>query len=129
MLEPIITPLSFTYKREDTDVWVLNRDDIPLDPQKAKDLQIVHLGPGASGGNHQHSRTEWFIGTGDLVFVWLDEQGRRHQQPMYPNGQIMLIEVPPWLPHAVKNQSIDTSAVLFEFADGKMTEKEIVQVV
>lgn len=127
--KPKITPLNYTYKKPDTDVWVLNGDDIPVPKEKVKDMQIVHLAPGSVGGNHKHTRTEWFIGIGELEFVWLDAQGEVNFEHMHPNGQILLIEVPPFLPHAVRNISEAERGILFEYADGKMENVELVKVV
>lgn len=128
-MTPVITQLNYTYKKPDTDVWVLNSDDIPVKKSLLKDQQIVHLAPGSVGGNHKHPRTEWFIGIGELEFVWLDENGNKHLQQMHPNGQILLIEIPPYLPHAVRNSSDDKIGVLFELADSKMVDVEKVEVV
>lgn len=128
MLQPIITKLRYTYKKPESEVWVLNTDDIPIDATLINDQQIVHLAPGSVGGNHKHPRTEWFIGVGDLDFVWLDEQGISHLQHMHPNGQIILIEVPPFLPHAVRNNSQSTPGILFEFANDKMRDVEQITV-
>ena len=127
-MKPEITPLNYTYKKEDTDVWVLNKNDIPVADDEINDEQIVHLAPKSVGGNHKHPRTEWFIGIGDLAFVWLDEQGQSHTEPMHPNGQILLIKVPPFLAHAVVNQSEDKVGILFEMADAKMENVEKVMV-
>lgn len=128
MTQPKITKLNYSYKKPDTDTWVLNTDDIPFDKSKIKDQQIVHLASGSTGGNHKHPRIEWFIGIGDLVFTWLDEKGQKHTEHMHPNGQILLFEVPPFLAHAVSNISKTTNAVLFEFADMKQVNTEKVEV-
>lgn len=48
---------------------------------------------------------------------------------MQPNGQILLIEVPPFLPHAVLNKSNLKIGLLFELADAKMTDVEDVEIV
>ncbi len=128
MINPIITKLNYTYKKPDMEVWVLNIDDIPLDKGKIQDQQIVHFAPKSIGGNHKHPRTEWFIGIGDLALLWLDEKNQLHEEHMHPNGQILLIEVPPFLPHAVINKSETQNAVLFEYADGKMKDVERVSV-
>lgn len=127
-MSPLITPLNYTYKKPESEVWVLNTDDIPVDSSKIKDQQIVHLAPGSIGGNHKHPRVEWFIGIGDLLFHWLDENGKAHSEHMNPNGEIRLIEVPPFLPHAVENASSTQNGVLFEMADGKMVDVEKVSV-
>lgn len=127
-MKPFIKELNYTYKKPDTDVWVLNTDDIPVPKEKIKDQQIVHLAPQSTGGNHKHQRTEWFIGIGDLVLVWLDENGAKIQEHMNPNGQIKLFEIPPYLPHAVTNASKTERGILFEMADGKMENVEPVKV-
>lgn len=127
-MNPTIKPLDYTYKKPDTDVWVLNTDDIPVNNESIHDVQLVHLAPGSVGGNHKHPRTEWFIGIGDLLFIWLDDEGNTHQEHMHPDGQIMLITVPPYLPHAVANLSPDKVGILYEMADGKMKDVEAVKV-
>lgn len=127
-MKPEIKLLNYTYKKPDTDVWVLNTVDIPVDEKLINDVQLVHLAPGSVGGNHKHPRTEWFIGIGDLIFIWLDDQGNAHQEHMHPDGQIVLISVPPYLPHAVVNASEDTIGILYEMADGKMKDVEVIKV-
>lgn len=127
-MNPQIKQLDYTYKKPDTDVWVLNTDDIPVGDESIQDVQLVHLAPGSVGGNHKHPRTEWFIGIGDLLFIWLDDEGNTHQEHMHPDGQIMLITVTPYLPHAVANVSPDKVGILYEMADGKMKDVEVVKV-
>ena len=100
-----------------------------MDKSKIKDQQIVHLGPVSVGGNHKHPRTEWFIAIGDLVFVWLDELGEKQEAHMNPNGEIRLIKVPPFLPHAVVNKSKSEVGVLFEMADEISKDVEKIQIV
>lgn len=129
MNKPTITKINYTYKKPETEVWVLNTDDIPVDKSFVKDQQIVHLAPQSVGGNHKHPRTEWFVGIGELEFIWLDEKGNKKSEQMNPNGQILLIEVPPFLPHAVRNSSVDKIGILFELADGKMKDVESVKIV
>ena len=129
MDKPRITTLNYTYKKPETEVWVLNIDDIPVDKNLIKDQQIVHLAPQSIGGNHKHPRTEWFIGIGELIFVWVDEHGKKHEEQMHPHGEIRLITVPPFVPHAVKNISADRTAVLFELADAKKKDVEKIEVI
>lgn len=126
--QPTFAAIDPTYRKEDTDIWVLNFDDLPVDAKLIQDRQIVQLDPGSVGGNHKHPRTEWFVAVGDLVLVWLDEVGNRHEQHMNPDGQLYLIEVPPLLPHAVVNRSKTQFGVLYEMADGKMKDAEKVAV-
>ncbi len=128
-MKPKITKLNYTYKKEESDVWVLNKGDIPIDPSKVKDEQIVHLAPGSFGGNHKHPRTEWFIGIGELIFHWTDENGKKQSKAMNPDCQLLLFEVPPFLPHAVENCSQDKFGILFELADGKMIDVEKIEVI
>ena len=128
-MNPIITKLNFTYKKSDSEVWVLNTDDIPIDKNQIKDQQIVHLAPESAGGNHKHPRIEWFIGIGDLELVWLNDRGQTQIEPMHPNGQILLIQIPSLLPHAVRNVSHTHNAILFEYANAKMTSVEPVKIV
>lgn len=123
-MNPRITKLNYTYKKEDSDVWVLNKNDIPIDFGQVKDEQIVHLAPRSIGGNHKHPRIEWFIGIGQLYFHWIDEDGNNKSEPMNPNGNILLFEVPSYLSHAVENRSKGQFGVLFEMADGEMDEVE-----
>lgn len=122
MKSPTITELKYTYKKPDTDVWVLNTDDIPVNKALIQDQQLIHLAPGSVGGNHSHPRTEWFVGIGDLVFVWLDKENRQQETHIHPEGCIRLVTVPPMLPHAVVNKSKDKVGVLYEMADGKMKD-------
>jgi hypothetical protein len=117
LMQPIITKLNYTYKKPDSDVWVLNTQDIPVDKTLIKDQQIVHFAPLSVGGNHKHPRIEWFVGIGELEFIWLDKNGNKKIQQMNPDGQLLLIEVPPFLPHAVKNSSVEKIGILFELAD------------
>lgn len=122
MKSPTNTELKYTYKKPDTDVWVLNTDDIPVNKALIQDQQLIHLAPGSVGGDQSRSRTEWFVGIGDLVFVWLDKENRQQETHMYPEGCIRLVTVPPMLPHAVVNKSKDKLGVLYEMADGKMKD-------
>ncbi len=123
-MKPIVTELKYSYKKPGADVWVLNIDDLPISKDSIKDQQIVHLAPQSVGGNHKHPRTEWFIGIGELYFIWFDEAGTRYEQHMHPQGKILLVEVPTLLPHAVVNKSATQVGVLFEMADGKMKGAE-----
>jgi len=129
MNQPKILNLNYSYKKHETEVWVLNIDDIPIDKHKIKNQQIVHLAPQSIGGNHKHSRTEWFIGIGDLVIIWLDETGKKHEELMHSNGQIRLIEVPPFTPHAIVNQAKDKIGVVLEFSDSKKNNPKQIKII
>lgn len=128
MAAPLITPISYTYQKPNTEVWVLNMDDVPVEKSKILDQQFIHFGPKSIGGNHKHPRTEWFIAQGAFSFIWMDETGERHEEQMNPDGKLLLFEVPPFLPHAVVNTSNDKPGVLWELADQKMADVERVMV-
>ena len=127
--QPKVTELNYTYKRDDSDLWVLNTDDLPINKDLIKDQQIIHFAPKSFGGNHSHPRTEWFIAIGDLTLIWLDQNGKKHEQNMSLEGKVLLIEIPPYLPHAVLNNSDKDIAVLFELADQKMADAKKVEIV
>jgi hypothetical protein len=60
--------------------------------------------------------------------MWLDDGGQRHEELMHPEGQIVLIEVPPYLAHAVVNRSADREAVLWELSNEKKSATEMIKV-
>jgi uncharacterized RmlC-like cupin family protein len=129
MPSPLITALQPTYRKPDSDVWVLNFEDIPVPTELVKDRQLVHLAPGSIGGNHTHPRTEWFVAIGkNITFYWLDEDNQLQHREMAPEGEILLFEVPSFLPHAIKNESAQ-SGMLMEFGSDKMKDVERVMVV
>lgn len=129
MNKPKIIKLNYSYKKEKVNLWALNLDDIPIDKDVIKDTQIVHFSPGTIGGNHKHPRIEWYIGIGELVLYWLDEEGNKHEQFMSSDEGLLLIKIPPFVPHAVKNISEFKFAVLFEYADAKQYDVEKVTVI
>jgi hypothetical protein len=53
-MQPIITTISYTYKKQESPVFVLNTDDIPVSKEIVRDMQIIQFGPGSIGGNHFH---------------------------------------------------------------------------
>ena len=94
-----------------------------------KDTQIVHIGPNSFGGNHKHPRTEWFIAIGPLELTWIDETGEKHTEDMNPSEEhLLLITIPPFLPHVVSNTSDTKSAVLFEYADARQHDVQRVHI-
>ncbi len=120
MNKPIITDFDFTYIKPGAGVSVIDLEDLPIDQSKIIDRQIIHFSPGAVGGNHAHPRTEWFIGFGELVLVWLDEQNEKHELKMFLPNKVRLIEMPPLLKHAVINKSKTNICLLYELANAKM---------
>lgn len=121
-MKPKITEITYTYKKPNTEVWVLNTKDIPIKPSLIKDQQIIRLGPLCVGGNHTHPRIEWFIAFGELEFIWLNDKGAFQREKMNPDGKILLFEIPPFLPHAVSNVSPTHDGILIEFANAKMDQ-------
>lgn len=70
------------------------------------------------GGNHAHQRIEGFIASGEgLEFCWLDTKGEVHKKFMNPRGQLQLIVVDAWVPHAIRNNDSHSISVLLEYAD------------
>lgn len=128
-MEPKVTKIHFTKKRDDIGLWSLNIDDIPLDKSLIKDQQIVHFSPGGIGGNHKHPRIEWFIGIGDLFLIWIDENGEKKEINMSTEDGLLLIEIPPNLSHAVVNKSDSSGATLFEYANEKQYDVEFIEVI
>ncbi len=120
---PIITPLKYSYHKPERGLWVLNEDMLPIPWDEISDRQIVHFAPKAYGGNHAHPRREWFVAIGDLLFVWLDNEGNRHEEQMQNGNQLLLFTVPANIPHAVFNRSSSNVGMLWEFADGKLRDE------
>ena len=128
MSSPKFKKLDYSYKRENIDLWKLNLDDIPVDKDEIKVSEIIHFPPGGLGGNHKHPRTEWFIGIGELVFYWIDEAGNKQEKFMNLDDGLLLIKIPPNVPHAVKNISEFKFGILLEYADAKQYDVEKVVV-
>ncbi len=63
-----------------------------------------------------------------MLFIWLDQDGAKHEIPMQPEGNLRLIEVPPYLPHAAMNKSKSNQAILYDMADAKLDDEESVKV-
>ncbi|MEO8582075.1 MAG: hypothetical protein ABI425_05905 [Patescibacteria group bacterium] len=130
-MKPIIIPLPFSYKKPNAEVWVFNTTALPIPVRKIKDQQMIVIGPGAVGGNHKHPRTEWFIAfSPGLKLFWLDEQNMVQEVDMFSKKEeLVLIEMPPFVPHAVKNMDKKQKVILIEFADEKMKNSEFIQVI
>lgn len=130
-MEPIFTVLPFTYKKPSTDVWVLNTNDLPISPDTIVDQQFILIGPQSMGGNHKHPRREWFISLAPgLKLYWLDEHNHVHESNMSSEkDEVLLIEMPPFVPHVVKNETSNDKIILIEFSDAKMSGNEFVQVI
>lgn len=119
---PKFTKLDYSYKKENIDLWKLNLDDIPVDKDRIKVREIIHFPPGSVGGNHKHPRTEWFIGIGELVLYWQDEDGNKHENFLSNDEGLIMVQIPPFLPHAVKNVSEFKFGILLEYADAEQTD-------
>lgn len=130
-MDPIFIPLPFSYKKPDAELWVFNITSLPIPPRKIKDQQMIIFGPGAVGGNHKHPRTEWFMAmSAGVMLYWLDTDGKLQEREMSSKkDELMLVEVPPFVPHAVKNISSNEKIIVVEFADNKLNETEFVEVI
>jgi hypothetical protein len=125
--QPIVTPISYSYIKSDQDIRVLNWKELPV-LEAVKDTQIIYFSASTVGGNHRHPRTEWYICFGDLILYWLDETGKRHQKCLNPKGRLLLVKIPPFLAHAVRNRSATNSALLLELADAPQNHVERIKV-
>ena len=129
-MKPIITELNYTYKKEGTDIRVLNTKDIPIPKENSIDTQFITIPPENIGGNHKHPRTEYYIGMGsELELVWINNENKTEYLKMNPEGQLLLIEIPPMIPHAVVNKSKNQTAFLIEYANDVLKNTESVKVV
>lgn len=77
---------------------------LPVDRARVGDVHVVSLRPGAVRGNHVHDRgTEWLlICGGPAVAAWRAENGEVGRMEL-PGDAPYLLEIPPGVPHAVKN--------------------------
>lgn len=129
-MQPEVIKFNPSYTREDG-LMVINKEDVPF-PEKL-DLtedSIVVFPPNAKGGNHKHPRTEVFVGFGELILYWLDENGEK--QSMHMSGEsssLLLFVIPPFLAHAVVNESESEQAVLYEWADAKQHDVQSVDII
>jgi uncharacterized RmlC-like cupin family protein len=125
------TILPYTQERPEQRISFLDIDHlkkfVPIEKIKAQ--QIISFLPQGKGGNHKHPRTEYFIGLGKgLQLTWMDESGQKQTEQMNPKNQLILFEVPPFLPHVVINTSETEIAFLLEFADQEINETERVEI-
>lgn len=66
---------------------------------------------------------------GELVLYWVDNTGKRQEKFMTDSEKVLLIKIPPLVPHAVKNISEFKFGVLFEYADAKQYDVEPYRVI
>ena len=121
-------PIQATY-RKDNGLWNLNTDSLPL-PEGfvVKERNIVYIPAGEFGGNHKHRHTEALLGVGDnLLIIWHDEDGRRHEHRMMDGEQLYFFIVEPFTPHVVVNRGT-SFAVLAELTDDFRRDVERVEV-
>ena len=107
----------------------LELSNIPI-PEgfKVVDYSLVSIPAGSMGGNHKHPRTEVFVTMDPLTLYWLDENNEVQETSMGPvNGQYKLFTAPPFLPHAVINETGE-KALLVEFSDQASDPKDVVKV-
>ncbi len=107
-------------------LWVLDIENISL-PFAVKEKSVVCLPAGQIGGNHFHPRKEAFIALNeDLVLIWQDKQGQKHQEKMKPDKQFYLFVLNKNVPHVIKNISTTHDAFLIEYAN--QLQKNVSQV-
>jgi dTDP-4-dehydrorhamnose 3,5-epimerase-like enzyme len=70
------------------------------------DLHVVSLKPGHIRGNHYHADvTEWMLICGGAVrFLWKAVEEKRVHEVMIRDEEPALLEIPPLVEHAVKNE-------------------------
>jgi len=120
-------PITPTYKRENG-LWVLDIDKIKI-PFDIKERSVVNIPPGQIGGNHKHPRQEAFIGVGEgLELVW-KQSDKTESVKMNPGGELMLFLIPPYLEHAVVNNSETANGILIEFADLIQRDVQVCKVI
>ena len=119
-----------TYKKENG-VWALSLEAIPIPIHfRPRKKSIICLPPESTAGNHKHQRTEIFVGIGEeLEIVWLDKDGEQKSDLMNPKGKLYVFKVPPYLPHAIRNNSTKHSAYLLEHASTTQREVEAIKVI
>lgn len=82
-----------------------------------KEHAIYRFPPGVIGGNHKHPRSEIMIGIGNITIHWIDSVGQHHEQIMDTEQELTAFYIPPFVPHAVINNSKTDPAVIYEYAD------------
>ncbi len=78
-----------------------------------KNIHLVSMQPGTIRGNHVHERqSEWVVTFGGrCLAAALDAQGRREERVFGPD-ELVLIEIPPGVPHAFKNTGREVGYLL-----------------
>ena len=76
-------------------------------------IHLVSLEPGTIRGNHVHAKqSEWVVTFGgECTAAALDAEGRREERTFGPD-ELVLIEIPPGVPHAFKNTGRETGYLL-----------------
>jgi uncharacterized RmlC-like cupin family protein len=114
-----------TYTKE-SGLWALDTQSVvPVDSFTAVEQSIIWLPPNEVAGNHKHVREEALIGIGtSALFLWQDDDGVVHKEPMNPNGELYLFLIPPNVPHAVVNESSTDPVMLYEYFSDVYTSVE-----
>jgi len=105
-------------------VETINPQKIPL--PSGFNITKIHysfLAPGVWAGNHKHSRVEIFISYDELLFIWLDKNGKEHKEVMGKTneGLVKVFVVEPQTPHLIVNKSEKPSTYV-ELCDGKLDD-------
>lgn len=114
------TRIEPTYKKPNG-AWSLNTQSVVPESLFVVEHQaIVMLPAGEVAGNHRHVEQEVLIGLGaGAIFLWQDEKGTVHREPMNPDGELMQFFIPSLVPHAVVNESNNEPVILYEYCDKK----------
>jgi hypothetical protein len=116
-----------TYKKNNG-LFVINLDNFPALPFPIKEKSVVNIPPEQMGGNHLHPRWEAFVGIGtELLLIWEDKAGDKHQEQMNKSKELFLFIVEPDTPHAVINQDKNDKGLLIELASEVQHDVEKVE--
>ncbi len=115
------------YKKENG-LWVIDIDKVKV-PFKIEERSVIYIPPGQLGGNHKHPRKEAFIGIGEGLELIYKEGSQIRRLRMNPKGKTYFFIIPPFLEHAVVNNSKSQQGVLIEFADQSQRDVETCDIV
>ncbi|MEX2586741.1 MAG: hypothetical protein WD602_01935 [Actinomycetota bacterium] len=82
---------------------------------KVRNVHLTTLKPGYVRGNHVHSRQREVIlitGPGSWEFYYVEEPGGPSEVTAFSGTVTVAVEVPPGIPHAIKNTGSSEIAVL-----------------
>lgn len=104
--------------QKDNGQWTLDTQHVvPEDLFTPKWQALISIEPKQIAGNHYHPWQEVLLGFGrGALFLWQDEHGTIHKEPMDPDSdQLHYFVIPPNVPHAVVNTSDTERIHLYEY--------------